>query len=142
MRAKIAAGEKMVRSKRDVWQMATADNKFEHFAMYPEHLVKPCIMAGTSAHGCCPKCKTPWIRQKKRPEKWRANCDCNEKAVQECLVLDPFNGSGTTGRVCMTHHRKYVGIDISSEYLNASRELLKSKDIFFTETDTLADVIE
>lgn len=27
------------------------------------------------------------------------------------LVLDPFNGSGTTGVACMRHGRKYVGID-------------------------------
>lgn len=33
------------------------------------------------------------------------------------IVLDPFNGSGTTGRVAIRHGRRYVGIDISDEYL-------------------------
>lgn len=34
-----------------------------------------------------------------------------------CLVLDPFNGTGTTGRVALRHGRSYVGVDISDEYL-------------------------
>lgn len=33
------------------------------------------------------------------------------------VVLDPFNGSGTTGRVAIRHGRSYVGLDISREYL-------------------------
>jgi DNA modification methylase len=34
------------------------------------------------------------------------------------VILDPFNGSGTTGRVALRHGRSYVGIDISREYLS------------------------
>ncbi len=34
-----------------------------------------------------------------------------------CMILDPFNGSGTTGRVAIRHGRSYVGLDISREYL-------------------------
>ncbi|MDD4547889.1 MAG: site-specific DNA-methyltransferase [Bacilli bacterium] len=34
------------------------------------------------------------------------------------LILDPFNGSGTTGIVANMLKRKYVGIDIEKEYLN------------------------
>lgn len=34
------------------------------------------------------------------------------------LVLDPFNGSGTTGIACMNLNRKYIGIDESEEYLD------------------------
>ncbi len=37
---------------------------------------------------------------------------------EEDLVLDPFNGSGTTGIVCKNLNRKYIGIDISKEYLD------------------------
>ena len=33
------------------------------------------------------------------------------------VVLDPFNGSGTTGRVALRLGRSYVGTDISREYL-------------------------
>lgn len=36
------------------------------------------------------------------------------------VVLDPFSGSGTTGLVAQNNGRKYVGIDISAEYLDLS----------------------
>lgn len=34
------------------------------------------------------------------------------------LVLDPFNGSGTTGIACKKLNRRYVGIDINKDYLD------------------------
>jgi len=33
------------------------------------------------------------------------------------VILDPFNGSGTTGRVALRLGRRYVGLDLSREYL-------------------------
>jgi site-specific DNA-methyltransferase (cytosine-N4-specific) len=36
------------------------------------------------------------------------------------IVLDPFSGSGTTGMVAREEGRKYVGIDISAQYLDLS----------------------
>lgn len=33
------------------------------------------------------------------------------------LVLDPFNGSGTTGIACAMMNRKYIGIDTEQSYL-------------------------
>jgi hypothetical protein len=33
-----------------------------HFATFPEHLVKPMILAGTSEHGCCADCGAPYER--------------------------------------------------------------------------------
>ena len=35
-------------------------------------------------------------------------------------VIDPFSGSGTTGLVAQRNGRKYVGIDISADYLDLS----------------------
>jgi site-specific DNA-methyltransferase (adenine-specific) len=32
-------------------------------------------------------------------------------------VLDPFLGSGTTGKMARQHGRKFVGIEISADYL-------------------------
>jgi site-specific DNA-methyltransferase (adenine-specific) len=37
------------------------------------------------------------------------------------LVLDPFNGSGSTGKACMYEGMRYVGIDINQEYLDISK---------------------
>ena len=34
------------------------------------------------------------------------------------VVLDPFNGSGTTGAVALRLGRRYVGMDLSREYLS------------------------
>ena len=34
------------------------------------------------------------------------------------LVLDPFNGSGTTGIVCMNLNRRYIGIEKEKDFLN------------------------
>lgn len=36
------------------------------------------------------------------------------------VVLDPFSGSGTTGLVAQQNGRRYVGIDLSAEYLDLS----------------------
>lgn len=36
------------------------------------------------------------------------------------LILDPFNGSGTTGIAAIRHNRNYVGIDIEKDYLDIS----------------------
>lgn len=38
-----------VRNKRDVWTVSTKPDKNAHFAVYPEELIRPCILAG------CPK---------------------------------------------------------------------------------------
>jgi DNA modification methylase len=54
------------RNKRSVWTVATAPYPEAHFATYPPDLIKPCIMAGASARGCCAKCGAPWERQLER----------------------------------------------------------------------------
>lgn len=33
------------------------------------------------------------------------------------VVLDPFMGSGTTGRVALTYGRRYLGIELNQEYI-------------------------
>jgi len=50
------------RNRRDVWTVATQPFPGAHFATMPPSLVEPCIMAGTSERGCCPKCGAPWER--------------------------------------------------------------------------------
>lgn len=42
------------------------------------------------------------------------------------LVLDPFAGSGTVGEVCMATGRKFVGIELNSEYINLARKRIQS----------------
>jgi len=50
------------RNRRSVWTITTKPYSGAHFAVMPPDLVEPCIKAGTSEHGCCPACGTPWER--------------------------------------------------------------------------------
>lgn len=54
------------RNKRSVWSIATQPLPFDHYAAYPEKLVEPCILAGTSEHGVCGDCGAPWAREVER----------------------------------------------------------------------------
>ena len=49
-------------NKRTVWSIQTQAYSKAHFATFPEKLVEPCILAGTSEHGVCGECGAPWQR--------------------------------------------------------------------------------
>src|SRR5690606_9664669 len=53
--------ENATRNKRSVWTIATQPYPEAHFATFPEKLVEPCILAGTSPKAS-PKCGAPWRR--------------------------------------------------------------------------------
>jgi len=50
------------RNPRSVWTIPTFSFKGSHFATFPPALVEPCVKAGTSERGCCPKCRKPYRR--------------------------------------------------------------------------------
>lgn len=50
------------RNKRSVWTLGPESFDGAHFATMPTKLVEPCILAGSSARGCCAKCKAPYER--------------------------------------------------------------------------------
>ena len=41
------------------------------------------------------------------------------------VVLDPFNGSGTTGIACLNLNRKYIGIEKEEEYLELTKRRIE-----------------
>jgi site-specific DNA-methyltransferase (adenine-specific) len=45
----------------------------------------------------------------------------------DSLVLDPFNGSGTTGLAALRLGRRYVGIDVDPQYLELSRRRFEAE---------------
>lgn len=46
-------------------------------------------------------------------------------------VLDPFNGSGTTGEVSVRHRRNYIGCEINPEYIElTNKRLSKIQQVF------------
>jgi len=47
---------------------------------------------------------------------WVPTCNCPAHEPVPCTVLDPFSGSGTTGRVALRLKRNYIGIDLNKEY--------------------------
>lgn len=47
---------------------------------------------------------------------WEPTCEHADAPVRPCLVLDPFNGSGTTGVVALREGCSYVGIELNPEY--------------------------
>jgi DNA modification methylase len=151
------------RNKRSVWTVTTKPYAEAHFATFPPDLIEPCILAGTSAHGCCAKCGAVWERQVEYESNgtrksgndralamghsangptammrageartsitvgWQPTCTCNADVVP-CTVLDPFNGSGTTGAVSLKHGRKYIGCELNPEYIElAHRRIERSQ---------------
>lgn len=45
-------------------------------------------------------------------------------------VLDPFNGSGTTGHVCREHGRRYIGIELNPKYVELTKDRLVQQVLF------------
>ena len=43
------------------------------------------------------------------------------------LILDPFNGSGTTGIVASNLNRKYIGIELDKDYLELTKQRYLNK---------------
>jgi site-specific DNA-methyltransferase (adenine-specific) len=44
-------------------------------------------------------------------------------------VLDPFLGSGTTGKMAKQLERSFIGIEISQEYFNLAKERIESTQL-------------
>lgn len=42
------------------------------------------------------------------------------------IVLDPFNGSGSTGIACLSSNRKYIGIEIADEFVTETINRIQS----------------
>ena len=64
-----------------------------------------------------------------------------EKLVEPCIlagcpkngiVLDCFNGAGTTGVVALKNHRRYLGIELNEEYIKLSRERIERETAQYT----------
>jgi DNA modification methylase len=55
---------------------------------------------------------------------WRPACACDAGDPVPCIVLDPFSGAATTGLVARELGRHYIGLELSGEYLQQSRDRL------------------
>lgn len=58
-------------------------------------------------------------------------------------VLDPFNGSGTTGAVSVRHRRHYIGCELNPEYIALARERIGAvAPLFAIEQDARTRAME
>jgi DNA modification methylase len=133
-------------NKRSVWSINTKPYKGAHFAVFPEELIEPCILAGTSQKGHCPKCNARWLRQVEHTNMVLNKTDRNNNRgtrtgasgtmvspaknittgwIPSCncgvdpiadIVFDPFMGSGTTAQVAQQLGRKYLGCELNPDY--------------------------
>ena len=69
----------------------------------------------------------------------------NPKLIEPCvlagcpeggIVIDPFNGTGTTGIVALRNGRRYIGIDMSKQYIDMATRRLERE----TEQRSLFDL--
>lgn len=170
------------RNRRDVWSIPSQPFSEAHYACYPEDLVEPCILAGTSQYGCCAECSAPYRRLVEKqtygdwhgnqdlkkdgvnrnhangskwrkmqeqdsarrmidnvqsardaggdhdqpflPPKtigWERSCECSTDDRVPAIVLDPFLGSGTTAGVSERLSRRWVGLDLGYQDMQARR---------------------
>jgi hypothetical protein len=56
---------------------------------------------------------------------WQPSCACPPADAVPCLILDCFAGSGTVGLVARRLGRRFVGFDLSREYVNLARERIE-----------------
>jgi len=83
-------------NKKTVWTIATKPFKGAHFAVMPEKLVEPCILAGSKPGD---------------------------------VILDPFAGSCTVGKVAERHGREFVGIELNWEYIGLGKRRLSHNQV-------------
>lgn len=83
--------------KRDVWTIPTQPVKEAHFATYPEKLVEPCILAGTSERGCCPDCGAPWERVVEKREPGLRDVEGDYPGEQTLTTKKYKHGDGAPG---------------------------------------------
>ncbi len=105
---------------RNVWRIATEARGDGHHATFPTRIPRRCILAGTSAKGCCKVCGKPWVRGAGH---WEPQCEHGGEPVP-CTVLDPFGGVGTTAAVANALNRAAVLIELNQSYAEMARERL------------------
>jgi len=59
---------------------------------------------------------------------WRATCECNGDTVAG-IVLDPFMGSGTTALVATQLGRRWLGCELSADYVAMANKRLAKQTI-------------
>jgi DNA modification methylase len=89
--------EQETRNARSVWTITPKPYVGAHFAVFPPELPARCIKAGTSEHGRCSVCGSPWTRQ---VQKTRTPLDAPRavRGVTGTPSRTPTDRTGATAR--------------------------------------------
>lgn len=100
----------------DVWPLATAGYRGAHFAVFPERLAEPPILAACPER-ICTSCGAAWRMQPSGAQFRTLQPSCTCRAGWRAgVVLDPFFGSGTVGVVAEKHRRDWIGIELNPAF--------------------------
>lgn len=125
LKAQGLAGHPLGKNPGDVWTMATANFRGDHFAVFPTHLVRTPLLAACPERTCA-RCGTPWRRKPAKRQhltglgELRPDCQCRA-GYERGVVLDPFFGSGTVGVVAEAHDRDWIGIELNPGFARLAR---------------------
>jgi site-specific DNA-methyltransferase (adenine-specific) len=128
LKAKGLPGHPRGKNPGDVWRLATAGYRGAHFAVFPERLAEPPILAACPER-ICVACGAPWRIQPSgaRLRTLQPSCTCHA-GWRAGLVLDPFFGSGTVGVVAERHRRDWVGIELNPAFARlAGRRIVSAR---------------
>jgi DNA modification methylase len=133
-RARLTRGEKYDRSKyyhpkgknkRSVWNIPTQSLKENHFATFPEALVRICLSSGCPKQ-VCSECNAPYVMI---DDAWIKKCSCVSSEHHPGIVFDPFMGSGTTAVVARKLGLDYVGCEINPSYVTIAENRINEVSI-------------
>jgi len=68
------------------------------------------------------------VRKERNFKGWKKTCGCSTDETRVGIVLDPMCGAGSTLIKAKQLGRKYIGIEISEEYAEITRERLRKGD--------------
>jgi DNA modification methylase len=146
----------MGRNKRTVWTLTNKSYRKAHFAVFQEALITTPIDACCPEKICvkCGKAINIRINTKSiatRPNKTTKDingefatdrqrfmpvligeelevCNCNA-GFKPGIVLDPFFGSGTSGKVAIEQGKDFIGLELNPEYIKLAEDRIKAVQI-------------
>lgn len=135
----------------------------DHFASWPEALVRLMILAATPAAGSCGTCGRAWERLvERKPMEIRRSGPAAASGsrtmpagtmtklpevrdlgwspacacaapTRPAVVLDPFSGTATTGAVALRYGRSYLGFELQPDYVEIGQARLEQELGMFRE---------
>jgi DNA modification methylase len=133
LRDRGVVGHPLGKNPGDVWRLATASFRGQHFATFPRELVERPLLA-TCPERVCAGCGSPWESSKRQlgglavRGQLVKRCPC-DRGWRPGLVLDPFLGSGTVALVADAHRRDWLGIELNPVFAQLAKDRVKAARI-------------